>query len=237
MNLSSLVFNRLLITKQVFCGIKRLAKFSTSINLLKMDRPKVIFVLGAPGAGKGTQCEKIVDAFNFKHLSAGDLLREERAREGSEFGALIEDCIVNGKIVPVEITCSLLENAMIKTKQETGNNKFLIDGFPRNEDNLTGWQRQMSEKVDFLFVLFLDCSEDKCVERCLKRGQAGSGRTDDNLDSLKKRFNTYMNDTMPIIEYYRKQDKVRKIDTSACADAVYKDVEAVFNTAKNDSLF
>jgi UMP-CMP kinase len=95
----------------------------------------------------------------------------------------------------------------------------------------------MSEKVDFLFVLFLDCSEDKCVERCLKRGQAGSGRTDDNLDSLKKRFNTYMNDTMPIIEYYRKLDKVRKIDTSAWADAVYKDVEAVFNTAKNDNLF
>lgn len=69
------------------------------------------------GAGKGTQCEKIVNSYGFTHLSAGDLLREERAREGSEFGALIEDYITNGKIVPVEITCSLLENAMIKTKK------------------------------------------------------------------------------------------------------------------------
>jgi UMP-CMP kinase len=69
------------------------------------------------GAGKGTQCEKIVNSFGFTHLSAGDLLREERAREGSEFGALIEDYITNGKIVPVEITCSLLENAMVKTKK------------------------------------------------------------------------------------------------------------------------
>lgn len=69
------------------------------------------------GAGKGTQCEKIVEKYGFKHLSAGDLLREERSRVGSQFGALIEDCIVNGKIVPVEITCSLLENAMIRTKQ------------------------------------------------------------------------------------------------------------------------
>lgn len=69
------------------------------------------------GAGKGTQCEKIVNAYGFTHLSAGDLLREERAREGSEFGALIEDYITNGKIVPVEITCSLLENAMTKTKE------------------------------------------------------------------------------------------------------------------------
>ena len=59
---------------------------------------------------------KIVEKYGFKHLSAGDLLREERSRDGSEFGALIEDCIVNGKIVPVEITCSLLENAMVKTK-------------------------------------------------------------------------------------------------------------------------
>lgn len=79
-----------------------------------------IFLLSpAIGAGKGTQCEKIVNSFGFTHLSAGDLLREERAREGSEFGVLIEDYITNGKIVPVEITCSLLENAMIKTKQVT----------------------------------------------------------------------------------------------------------------------
>lgn len=80
------------------------------------QKPKIVFVLGAPGAGKGTQCEKIVEHFGFTHLSAGDLLREERKREGSEFGALIEDNIKNGRIVPVEITCSLLENAINATK-------------------------------------------------------------------------------------------------------------------------
>ncbi|KAG5683112.1 hypothetical protein PVAND_012414 [Polypedilum vanderplanki] len=201
------------------------------------EKPKIIFVLGAPGAGKGTQCEKIVNSFGFKHLSAGDLLREERAREGSQFGQLIEDYITNGKIVPVEITCSLLENAMIKSKKETGVNKFLIDGFPRNEDNLQGWERQMAEKVDFLFVLFLDCSEEKCVERCLKRGQAGSGRTDDNLESLKKRFNTYLNDTMPIIDHYRSMNKVRKIDTSPSANEVFAEVELAFKEAQAANLF
>lgn len=80
------------------------------------DKPKVVFVLGAPGSGKGTQCSRIVDTFGYMHLSAGDLLREERARPNSQFGTLIEEYIVNGKIVPVEITCSLLENAMIKSK-------------------------------------------------------------------------------------------------------------------------
>lgn len=83
---------------------------------MSSDKPKVVFVLGAPGSGKGTQCSRIVDTFGYTHLSAGDLLREERARSGSQFGTLIEEYIVNGKIVPVEITCSLLENAMIKTK-------------------------------------------------------------------------------------------------------------------------
>lgn len=84
-------------------------------NTMSSEKPKVVFVLGAPGAGKGTQCSKIVDEFGYVHLSAGDLLREERQRPGSEFGELIEDCITNGQIVPVEVTCSLLENAINKT--------------------------------------------------------------------------------------------------------------------------
>ncbi|XP_019543894.2 UMP-CMP kinase [Aedes albopictus] len=191
------------------------------------SKPKIVFVLGAPGAGKGTQCEKIVETFGFTHLSAGDLLREERKREGSEYGALIEDNIKNGRIVPVEITCALLENAMIKTKEATGNDKFLIDGFPRNEDNLQGWNRKMADKVQLLFVLFFECSEDQCVQRCLKRGES-SGRSDDNLESLKKRFNTYINDTMPIIEHYRKQDLVKPIDAAPAPDDVFEAVKAAF---------
>lgn len=89
--------------------------FGTKFSV--MGKPKVVFVLGPPGSGKGTQCEKIVKEFGYTHLSAGDLLREERNREGSEYGALIEDNIKNGRIVPVEITCALLENAMNKTTE------------------------------------------------------------------------------------------------------------------------
>lgn len=92
-----------------------LANTTITTSIMSSEKPKVVFVLGAPGAGKGTQCSKIVDEFGYVHLSAGDLLREERQRPGSEFGELIEDCITNGKIVPVEVTCSLLENAINKT--------------------------------------------------------------------------------------------------------------------------
>uniref|UniRef100_A0A1B0A671 UMP-CMP kinase n=1 Tax=Glossina pallidipes TaxID=7398 RepID=A0A1B0A671_GLOPL len=193
-------------------------------GMRSLEKPKVIFVLGGPGAGKGTQCSKIVARFQFEHLSAGDLLRAERAREGSEYGALIDEYIRNGKIVPVEVTCSLLENAMKKS----ANNRFLVDGFPRNQDNLDGWNRQMSDKVDFQFVLFFDCPEDVCVDRCLTRGQSGSGRSDDNIESLKKRIETYNNDSMPIIKYFEEMGKVEKIDAKYNADDIFTKVEKIF---------
>ena len=94
--------------------------------------------------------------FGFVHLSAGDLLRQERD-SGSENGELIENCMKNGLIVPVEITIALLQTAMEKSEGK----KFLIDGFPRNEDNLDGWEKQMTEdKCEVKFVLFFNCPEE-----------------------------------------------------------------------------
>ena len=98
--------------------------------LWSSDEVTVLFVLGGPGAGKGTQCAKLVSDYGFKHLSAGDLLREEQKRPGSEFGEMIKSYITDGKIVPMEVTVKLLENAM-KTSIEGGGNHgkmFLIDG-------------------------------------------------------------------------------------------------------------
>lgn len=188
------------------------------------ELPNVVFVLGGPGAGKGTQCANIVEKFQYVHLSAGDLLREERNTPGSAFGELIENHIRNGTIVPVEITCSLLATAMKKS----GQMKFLIDGFPRNKDNLDGWQREMGDKTNVKFVLFFDCSQETCMNRCLQRGAAGSGRSDDNEESLKKRFQTYIGDTMPIIEYYDALGLVRKIDASKDPASVFEDVIKAF---------
>ncbi|XP_050725848.1 UMP-CMP kinase 2-like [Eriocheir sinensis] len=199
--------------------------FSRAVHSLTMAaKYNVVFVLGGPGAGKGTQCAKIVEKFGFVHLSAGDLLREERAKPGSEFGDLIEGHIKNGTIVPVEITCSLLERAM----KNSGKEDFLIDGFPRNQNNLEGWNKEMGEKVNLKFVLFFKCPLEVCTQRCLDRGAAGSGRTDDNMESLKKRFDTYMNATMPIIEHYEGQGLVKTIDATRSADEIFSDVEKLF---------
>lgn len=87
-------------------------QFVRNMSAEAVDKPKVIFVLGAPGSGKGTQCANIVDSFNYVHLSAGDLLRAERNRPGSELAQTIEEYIQGGRIIPVAVTCSLLERAM-----------------------------------------------------------------------------------------------------------------------------
>jgi len=98
-----------------------------SQNKIPQSTP-IIFVLGGPGAGKGTQCANLVRDFGFKHLSAGDLLREEQDREGSEFGEMIKEYIREGQIVPMEVTVKLLENAMREALEKEGSEGFLIDG-------------------------------------------------------------------------------------------------------------
>jgi len=186
------------------------------------EKPRVLFVLGGPGAGKGTQCEKIVEEFDFEHLSAGELLRAERRNPDSVNGQLIERYIKEGLIVPVDITVQLLLSAMQKSKQRN----FLIDGFPRNEDNLMGWQRVVGGQADVLGCLFFDCSESVMEERLLARGKT-SGRSDDNIESIRKRFRTYINDTRPIIDRFASENKTFRVASDRPVDAVYSQVQAL----------
>ncbi|KAF7385770.1 hypothetical protein HZH68_013094 [Vespula germanica] len=197
-------------------GLRRLA-------MSAVQKFEVLFVLGGPGAGKGTLCRLLSEKYGYVHLSAGDLLREERTKPGSEFGELIEIHIKNGSIVPVEITCTLLDHAMKISKAPK--KRFLIDGFPRNEDNLTGWAKAMSDKVLLKGVLFCECSKEVCTQRCLNRGAKGSGRSDDNEETLIKRHEIYIKNTLPIIEHYEKQGLVYKFDSMKAPLEVLKDVE------------
>lgn len=158
-------------------------------------------------------------------------MRKEQDTPGSQYGQLIDDHIRAGTIVPVQITCSLLENAMLEHMQISSKGDstatFLIDGFPRNEDNLTGWQKQIGDKVNIQFVLFFECPENVCVARCLARGKH-SGRADDNEEAMKKRFATYLNQTMLIINYYDKLGFVRRIDATRPVKQIYEDVRQLF---------
>jgi UMP-CMP kinase len=182
----------------------------------------VIFVLGGPGAGKGTQCDLLVKEYGFTHLSAGDLLRAEQDRPGSEFGQLIKDCIKDGKIVPMEVTVQLLENAMTedinKNKDKSKKAKFLIDGFPRQMDQALRFEDAVCKAQ---FVLFFDTPEDVMQKRLMERGKT-SGRADDNAESIKKRFRTFIDTSMPVVDYYEKQNRVVKVDATPKPDAVFQ---------------
>ncbi|KAF3947798.1 hypothetical protein CMV_026123 [Castanea mollissima] len=183
-----------------------------------VKNPTVVFVLGGPGSGKGTQCANIVEHFGYTHLSAGDLLRAE-IKSGSENGTMIQNMIKEGKIVPSEVTIKLLQRAM----QENGNDKFLIDGFPRNEENRAAFEEVT--KIEPAFVLFFDCSEEEMERRLLSRNQ---GREDDNIETIRKRFKVFLESSLPVIEHYTARGKVRKIDAGKSVEEVFESVKAVF---------
>eukprot|EP01056_Protomagalhaensia_sp_Gyna25_P000409 Protomagalhaensia_sp_Gyna_25__408@NODE_1192_length_2080_cov_27_177364_g947_i0_p1_GENE_NODE_1192_length_2080_cov_27_177364_g947_i0NODE_1192_length_2080_cov_27_177364_g947_i0_p1_ORF_typecomplete_len197_score23_61ADK/PF00406_22/1_2e45AAA_17/PF13207_6/6_1e28AAA_18/PF13238_6/1_8e10Zeta_toxin/PF06414_12/5_1e10Thymidylate_kin/PF02223_17/1Thymidylate_kin/PF02223_17/0_0056AAA_33/PF13671_6/8_4e06CoaE/PF01121_20/0_0048CoaE/PF01121_20/2_6CPT/PF07931_12/0_0019PAS/PF00989_25/1PAS/PF00989_25/1_1e02Cytidylate_k len=190
-----------------------------------MDKPSVIFVLGGPGAGKGTQCSLIEKEYGFVHISAGDCLREEQTNPGSQYGQEIETHIKNGTIVPVEITCALLLNKMRQIQWEGG--KFLIDGFPRNANNLEGWLKASADKVNVLFCLVLDVPQEVQLERLLKRGES-SGRIDDNVEAIKKRFRTFDVETTAVLDQFEKWGKCKRVCGTGSKDEVWACVKSCF---------
>ncbi|KAK4285111.1 hypothetical protein QN277_001853 [Acacia crassicarpa] len=184
----------------------------------KHGAPFITFVLGGPGSGKGTQCAKIVDTYGLKHLSAGDLLRKEIASD-SEYGSMILNTIRLGKIVPSEVTVKLLRKEM----ESSDNHKFLIDGFPRSEENRIAFEEIMEAEPDI--VLFFNCPEEEMVKRVLSRNQ---GRIDDNLHTVRKRLKVFEELNLPVIEHYAKRGKLHKIDAVGTVDEIFEQVRPIF---------
>eukprot|EP00877_Chromochloris_zofingiensis_P005325 jgi/Chrzof1/14794/Cz09g16130.t1 len=182
----------------------------------------IIFVLGGPGSGKGTQCERIVAKYGYKHLSAGNLLRDE-VKSGSAVGKKCEQIMKEGKLVPMEVTIALLKNAMVKSNA----NEFLIDGFPRALDQAHAFEDMIKP---CRMVLFFDCPEDEMERRLLKRGET-SGRTDDNAETIKKRFHTFIDQSMPVIEHYEHQGKAHRISAVPAPEEVFNVVQSILEPA------
>ncbi|PVU88004.1 hypothetical protein BB561_006079 [Smittium simulii] len=184
------------------------------IRQFPFSSKKIIFVLGGPGSGKGTNSTKLVEQYNFVHLSAGDLLRAEQNRKDSKVGQLIAKYIVEGTIVPYNITISLLRDAIMDHSDAT---TFLIDGFPRSLEQAQAFENSITNCE---LVLFYDCPEAVLFERIMKRSKT-SGRTDDNENTLMKRFRVYSQQSYPVIEDYMAKGKVKSISCVGTEDSVY----------------
>ena len=199
-----------------------------SKSTTRMPAAQVVFVLGAPGVGKGTQCQLLTERLTqakWAHLSAGDLLRAERQKTGSALADEINHCIAHGQLVRSEITCQLLENAMQTAYENDGTTHFLVDGYPRSRENVDAWEKTMKHH-HIRFVLDYECPEETLVGRLLERGK-NSGRVDDNLETVRKRFVTFQNETAPILDFYR-----QSTDVPVYTIATDKGVEEVFRDTK-----
>ena len=182
-------------------------------------KPNVVFVLGGPGAGKGTMCELAECQLGWTHLSMGELLRAERKASGST-AATIEEFMNAGKLVPNAIMVSLLENTMETMTRTTGKVNFLLDGFPRSMENLEGWWEVFGEEADLPKMLYFECPFEVLEKRILGRAKY-SGRSDDNVESIKKRFEIFKAETLPTVEFFKSKDKCLEVDTSHDRQAVY----------------
>jgi UMP-CMP kinase len=121
----------------------------------------------------------------------------------------------------MEVTVQLLENAMTEVveKDKDHKGKFLIDGFPRKMDQALKFEETVCPSK---FVLFYDCPEEEMQKRLLKRGET-SGRSDDNAESIKKRFKTFVETSMPVVDYFRREGRVVKVVATKTPDEVYKE--------------
>ena len=167
-----------------------------------------LIICGAPGSGKGTQSDFIVEKYKLTHLSTGDLLRAETA-SGSELGKTINAYISEGNLIPDDMMIELL---MQKIKSEPETNGFILDGFPRTVAQAEAFERIMAEqghKTDLLIDLKVE--RDELVNRLLKRGET-SGRSDDNLATITKRVEVYEEKTRPVSDFYQKLGKYAPID-------------------------
>ncbi|KAI8612628.1 adenylate kinase-domain-containing protein [Chytriomyces sp. MP71] len=204
--------------EEVYEQVKSSLLAENFLRILPFDGANIIFVLGGPGSGKGTQCDRLVTTLNYIHLSTGDLLREELKR-GTPVGAQIEEKMKEGKMVPLEITLKLLVDAMHATKETASG--YLIDGFPRTIEQAFEFESSIGRGK---IVLFFDAPNDELTKRLLKRGET-SGRADDNEESIKKRLETFRNESLPVISYFG--TRVMRIDSTGTVEEVQDAVKKI----------
>ena len=182
-----------------------------------------IILFGPPGAGKGTQAQNIVEKFNLIQISTGDLLRNE-IKNKTDIGMEIEDTISKGDFATDEIIDRLLKNKVTNSEIK---NKIIFDGYPRSlsqAKNLDLLLVNSNQKIDFIF--FLNVNKETIIKRIEKR-KILEKRSDDNLNTILKRYDTYMETTRPVLDFYSKNQNFYEIDGSEEIDVISSKIEQI----------
>ena len=207
-----------------------------------------IILLGAPGAGKGTQASKISDNYTLPHISTGDIFREN-IKNQTPIGLLAKSYIDKGQLVPDEVTCKIVEERISRSDCEKG---YMLDGFPRTIaqaealDKITNIDLVINIDVDFSLLLDRLCGRRVCKEcgesyhvtklngetKCARCGGELYQRKDDNPETVQSRLDVYKAQTAPLIEYYGKKGVLFNVEGNAAHETVYAAISAKLDTLK-----
>ena len=184
-----------------------------------------VIIFGPPGAGKGTQASNIAKKFELYQISTGDLLRNEVENQ-TDIGKDIKNIISKGDFATDEIVNELIKNVIFDNNKK---NKLIFDGYPRSlsqAKNLEYLLNSSKQKIDYIF--FLNVDKDKIIKRIEKR-KILEKRSDDNLSTILKRYETYMETTKPVLDFYSKNPNYYEIDGEGEIDEISNKIEQILS--------
>ena len=181
-----------------------------------------IVIFGAPGSGKGTQSDKIIDKYHLFHISTGDVLRDNM-RRGTELGKVAKGYIDQGQLVPDEFIIDLLAQVLDENKDKAADG-VIFDGYPRTIPQAEALEQLLADRGTRIdAVVGLEVPDEELIKRILLRGQL-SGRADDNEETARKRLEVYYNQTSPLKAYYEEQGKYLAINGMGTIDGIFDQI-------------
>lgn len=188
---------------------------------------KNIVIFGAPGSGKGTQSNLMIEKYGFEHISTGDVLRNE-IKNGTDLGQTARKYIDQGQLIPDGLMVDILAN--VYDSFGDGHKGVIFDGFPRTIPQADALKKMLGERGhDITAMIELDVPDEVLLERLVKRGKE-SGRSDDNEETIKKRLQVYYSQTSPLIDWYKNEGIHHHVNGYGELEAVFADICAVVDT-------
>lgn len=186
-----------------------------------------LVLLGAPGAGKGTQAEQISKEYKLPHISTGEIMRKAVA-DGTELGKQAKGFLDAGKLVPDNLVIEIINSRLSNPDCVNG---FLLDGFPRTVAQAQALDILLQKlKAPLQFVIELSVPDSVLIERLVNRGK-GSGRSDDTREVIEERLKTYYAQTAPVASFYSNSNRLIKVQGTSSIKAIFNDICKILGPA------